>query len=195
MIPRDKGPKTRPPFCKFAPWLIILLLAALSRLNFQIAQAIKQKTKGKVKIRPRTTNQKSSFRPVYQYRGNNPNALCESISHVSLLSSLWQRTCDYSSGANLSMRSFFLPWNSCSDPCRCNTFSYMPSALSAWCLSHTETRCIRVIVPRVLTFQISRIISCFDGVHSQGEDRTVRGQLPMSIPTLNIRSEVLALVQ
>lgn len=111
VISRVQGSKTRP---SFANSPLVDVSAPCSSCTPELPN-FTSKTKEKVKIRPRTTNQESSVRPLYQY-GETILMLYGNQSALSPFL-LRQHTCDYSSWANLLMRSFPL-WDS-SDPCQC----------------------------------------------------------------------------
>lgn len=102
-----RAPRQDPPtrFANSPLWLIFLLLAALSRLNFQnCAKQKNNKTqREKRKIRPRTTNQKSSFRSGVPVTGKTTLMLYVNQSAMCLFSSplaaymrlqLWSKSFD-----------------------------------------------------------------------------------------------------
>lgn len=134
--PRQDPPN---PFCKFAP--LVDISAPCSSFTPELPKLRKAKNSNK-RQRERWENQTPNDKSEVQFpfrctsnRENNPNALCESISHVSLI--LPSGSIHAITALEQIFRcALFLPWNSCSDPCQCNTFSYMPVAPSAWCLSH-----------------------------------------------------------
>lgn len=104
---------------------------------------------------------------------------------MCLLSSLWQHTCDYSSGSK-SFDALFFPSMEqllCSLPMQhLLVHALCPSSLVPF--SHTETTCIRIVAPCILTLQNeSHIISSFDEAHSMARTKTESdaGQVPKSM--------------